>query len=175
MSDIINLDISIRQGAEYRETYKRVLARYLFEAAVAGTSDASPPTWPTTIDSTVADSTVTWVNKGVYEDTDVNVWLPSTAYARRAKVLTPVSAFDLSNYTGAFQIRSTIAATTTLYTGTVTFGVRAEGLFSMVIPTADTAAFAFDTAVYDLELSTAAGEVDFVLRGTASLIKEVTR
>lgn len=175
MSDVINLDISIRQGAEYREEYKRVLQRYLFEAAVAGTSDASPPTWPTTIDATVADNTVTWVNKGVYDDTDMNVWLASTAYARRAKVLTPVTAVDLTGYTGAFQLRSTIDAATSLYAGTVTFGTRSEGLFSMVIPTADTAAFDFSTAVYDLELSTAAGEVNLVLRGTAALIKEVTR
>lgn len=175
MSDIINLDIAIRQGAQYQADYKRVLARYLFEAAVAGTSDASAPTWPTTIDSTVADNTITWINKGVYTDVDVDVWLASTAYARRAKVITPVSSFDLSNYTGAFQLRATVDTATTIHAGTVTFGTRVDGLFSMVISTIDTAAFTFDTAVYDLELSTAAGEVDFVLRGTATLIKEVTR
>ena len=45
----------------------------------------------------------------------------------------------------------------------------------MVIPTADTDDFTFETAPYDLELITAAGEVDFVVRGVATLVREVTR
>jgi hypothetical protein len=176
MSDVVNLDITVRQGAEYRAEYKRVYQRYRFEAATAGTSDASAPTWPTIIDDTVTDNTVTWMNKGLYEETaDLDVWLPSTGYARRAKIVNPVAAFDLTSYTGAFQIRADVDAATSLHAGTVTFGTRVEGLFSMVIATADTAAFTFDSAVYDLELSTPTGEVDFVLRGNVHLIKEVTR
>lgn len=178
MSDVIYRDICIRQGAEYRAEYQRIESRYLHEARNAGTSDASAPAFTSVLDSTVLDNDITWLNKGLWdedEQPDVDVWLASTAYARRAKVVSPIVAVDLTGYTGDFQIRATIDAVAALYTGTVQFGTRSEGKFNMIIPTADTAAMTFDNAVYDLELSTAASEVDFVVRGAVVLLKEVTR
>ena len=178
MSTVINRDIVIRQGAEFRDELQRYSPRYVFEATVAGTSGSSAPTFPTTVDGTVVDSTVTWVSKGLWSpelDSDKDVWLASTVYARRAKVVTPVVPVDLTGYTGAFQIRATLTATAALHTGTVTFGTLANGEFNMIITTVATAALSFDSAVYDLELSTSSGEVDFVLRGNVTMIKEVTR
>lgn len=179
MSDVISWDIVVRQGAEYRAEYQRVKARYIFEAQTKGTSDASEPTFPTTIDSTVQDNTVLWLNKGLYSaelHPDLGVWLPSYAYAKRSRVITPLDPVDLTGYTGAFQIRETVdAVDPPTYSGTVQFGTRVEGKFNMIIPTADTELFTFKEAVYDLELSNAVGEVDFVVRGRVILIKEVTR
>jgi len=178
MSDVFYRDIVIRQGAEFRAEYQRTLARYVHEAIVAGTSGVSAPTFPTALHATVVDSSVTWINRGVWEDErepDLLPWLPSTAYVRRTRVVTPVEAVNLTNYTGAFQLRSTVDAAATIYAGTVQFGTRANGEFNMVIPTADTDDFTFETASYDLELTTGGGEVDFVVRGTAQLIREVTR
>lgn len=34
---------------------------YVYECTVAGTSDSGEPTWPTTIDQTVTDDSVTWI------------------------------------------------------------------------------------------------------------------
>jgi hypothetical protein len=178
MADIVSLDISIRQGAEYRAEYQRVKARFVFEALTTGVSDASAPAFPTDLEATVVDNTVTWINKGVWSpdlEPSLSVWLPSTGYSKRAKVITPIDPVDLTGYTGAFQIRDTVEAASPLHSGTVVFGTRVEGKFNMIISTADTTNFTFDEAVYDLELSTAGGEVDFVVRGNALLIKEVTR
>jgi len=178
MSTVINRDIRIRQGAEYRDDFQRIEARYLFEALNAGVSAASAPVFPTSLDETVSDNGISWINKGVWRSElhpEVLVWLPSTTYSKRSKIVTPVVPVDLANYTGAFQIRATVSAATPLHSGVVQFGVRSNGEFSMVISTADTAALDFERAVYDLELSTSLGEVDFVIRGTAFLTKEVTR
>lgn len=35
---------------------------YLYQVTVAGTSGATPPTWPLTVDATITDGTVTWAN-----------------------------------------------------------------------------------------------------------------
>ena len=40
---------------------------FLFECTTAGTSDATEPTWPTTEDGTVADSTATWTARYAVE------------------------------------------------------------------------------------------------------------
>lgn len=46
---------------------------YLYTCAVAGTSGGSEPTWPTTLNDTVADGTVTWkyYNNATQKPTDV--------------------------------------------------------------------------------------------------------
>jgi len=38
----------------------------IYECTVAGTSDATEPTWPTTVDDTVVDDSVTWTARTLY-------------------------------------------------------------------------------------------------------------
>lgn len=178
MSAVVSLDFCLRQGAQHLAEYQRVEARYLFETLNAGISGASAPAFAPEIDSTVVDGTVTWINRGQWSPDvhpQVNTWLALRSYGRRAKVATPIVPVDLTGYTGDFQIRATVDAATAIHSGVVTFGTRANGEFKMQIATAVTRAFTFDEAEYDLELISPASEVDFVLRGTVRLIKEVTR
>lgn len=181
MSAVIALDICIHQGAQYFAEYRRVEARYLLEALSGGVSSAAAPDFLgllPEIDSTIADGAITWINRGRWSPDvhpDVDVWLPSRSYGRRAKVVTPTVPVDLTGYTGDFQLRATTDSPLALHTGVVTFGVRTNGEFKMIIATAVTRTFTFNNAVYDLELITPEAEVDFVLKGNARLSKEVTR
>ena len=86
---------------------------------------------------------------------------------------------NLTGYTARMQIRETIESTTTLHTlttenGGITLG-GAAGTIALTISATDTAAFTFDSAVYDLEVISGAGVVTEVLRGAVYLNDEVTR
>lgn len=90
------------------------------------------------------------------------------------------AAINLTSYTARMQIRETKESTTTLATseGTspsivITLG-GALGTILITMTAAITAAFTFDTAVYDLEMILS-GAVTRLLEGDVFLSKEVTR
>lgn len=86
---------------------------------------------------------------------------------------------DLTGYTARMQIRAEIDAATPLIELT-TENARItitplEGKVELLISAADTAALTFETATYDLELISAAGEVTRLVQGNVKLSREVTR
>ena len=86
---------------------------------------------------------------------------------------------NLTGYTARMQIRETLESTTVLHEmttedGGITLG-GAAGTIALTISATDTAAFTFDSAVYDLEVISGAGVVTEVLRGDVYLNDEVTR
>ena len=87
---------------------------------------------------------------------------------------------NLTAYTAAMQIRESVESTAVLATSsgtspsiTLTLGGSA-GTIIVTMTATVTAAFAFDTAVYDLELTTGT-TVLRLLEGEVKLSKEVTR
>lgn len=89
---------------------------------------------------------------------------------------TPV---DLSGYTARMQFRSSVNSDTILFSATTTNGKitlgGAAGTIDIEIDATDTTAFAFVSAVYDLELESASGFVTRLLEGGVEVSKEVTR
>ncbi len=87
------------------------------------------------------------------------------------------TAKDLTSYTAELQIRETKDAAGSLYdsdTGSDITITPATGTIAIDIPTATTAAFTFDRAVWALEL-TLSGEVTRLLEGWVDLSKEVVK
>lgn len=86
---------------------------------------------------------------------------------------------DLTGFTARMQIRDTVDAPDTLHELTTENGGIAlgggAGTITLSISAADTAAFDFEQAVYDLEVEAANGNVTRLLRGVVTLSKEVTR
>lgn len=86
---------------------------------------------------------------------------------------------NLTGFTARMQIRETVESTTVLHSlttenGGITLG-GAAGTIALTISASDTAAFTFDTAVYDLEVVSGGGIVTPVASGTVTLTDEVTR
>lgn len=86
---------------------------------------------------------------------------------------------NLTGFTARMQIRETVESTTVLHSlttenGGITLG-GAAGTIALTISATDTAAFTFDTAVYDLEIISGSGVVTEVMSGTVTLGDEVTR
>jgi len=86
---------------------------------------------------------------------------------------------DLTSFTARMQIRSDIDATDTLVSltnenGGITLGA-AAGTIALLISATATAALDFTSAVYDLEVVSAAGVVTRLLSGAVTLVPEVTR
>jgi hypothetical protein len=86
---------------------------------------------------------------------------------------------NLTGFTARMQIRETVESTTVLHSlttenGGITLG-GAAGTIALLISATDTAAFTFDSAVYDLEIISAGGVVTEVMSGTVTLGDEVTR
>lgn len=89
---------------------------------------------------------------------------------------TPV---DLTGFTGRMQIRQSIddadpIIDMTTANGGVIIGPQ-PGQFTLHISATDSAAFAFDMAVYDVELIAPGGDVTRILAGDVVLSREVTR
>ena len=102
-------------------------------------------------------------------------------YALELKAGTAANApaLDLTGYVARMQIRADQAAATVLHemtsaNGGITIDALA-GRLNLLISATATAAFAFDRAVYDLEIESAGGEVTRVIQGTVVLSREVTR
>lgn len=86
---------------------------------------------------------------------------------------------DLTGYVARMQIRKTIESPHILLELT-TENTRITitpltGRLDLVIGATDTAGLDFTTAVYDLEMESLAGEVTRLVRGSVTLIAEVTR
>ena len=86
---------------------------------------------------------------------------------------------DLTGYTARMQFRSSVGSTTVLASATTEDGRialgGALGTVDIEFSEADTAAFDFVSAVYDLELESASGFVTRLLEGGVEVSKEVTR
>lgn len=86
---------------------------------------------------------------------------------------------DLTGFTARMQIRETVESATVLHSLTTENGGIAlggvAGTISLLISATDTAAFTFDTAVYDVELISAGGIVTEVACGGITIGDEVTR
>ena len=86
---------------------------------------------------------------------------------------------DLSIYTSArMQIRDSISSATVLRSFVFNVDLiidAANSKITMQLSPTDTAAIAWDTAVYDLELITASGAVDCPIFGAIKTLGEVTR
>lgn len=86
---------------------------------------------------------------------------------------------DLTGYTGRMQIRSDISSPDiikdlTTENGGITLG-GVDGKIMLYISALDTATFDFESAVYDIELIAANGDVIRILEGEVTLSPEVTR
>lgn len=87
-------------------------------------------------------------------------------------------AIDLTGYTARMQIRSKITDATfidelTTGNGRIVLG-GAAGTIQLIFSDAVTAAYTFDTALYDLELIDGSSNVSKLMKGKIILIKEVT-
>lgn len=86
---------------------------------------------------------------------------------------------DFTSYTARMQIRATVDGATVLHeltteNGGITLG-GAAGTITLRITDVDTTAFAWDSAVYDLELIEPGGDVVSFLEGSVVFKDEVTR
>lgn len=86
---------------------------------------------------------------------------------------------NLTGFTARMQIRETVESTTVLHSlttenGGITLG-GAAGTIALTISASDTAAFTFDTAVYDLEVVSGGGVVTEIASGAVLMNNEVTR
>jgi hypothetical protein len=89
------------------------------------------------------------------------------------------TAVNVTGYTARMQIRKTVDATTIILTlttenGRITVG-GANGLITLLVSAADTAALTTFCGVYDLEVISPAGVVTRLLEGQVEVSKEVTR
>lgn len=89
---------------------------------------------------------------------------------------TPV---DLSGYTARMQARSTVDATTTIFSWTSAGGQLvlggAAGTITMNVADSVTSTYADGTFVYDLEVESGGGATTRLLEGTFTIVPEVTR
>ncbi len=95
------------------------------------------------------------------------------------KAGTPPVPVNLTGCTARMQMRTEIAAATPLVTlttenGGIVLGGTA-GTIELFIAAVDTAAFTWTTAVYDLEIILANGDVRRLLYGPVTVSPEVTR
>ncbi len=85
---------------------------------------------------------------------------------------------DVTGWTGQIMFRNKKEDAAPIYDSSINGDVIVgdnDGLVDFELDTADTAAFTFDNALYDLELTDLAGEVTRLLEGRVYLNKEVTR
>lgn len=94
--------------------------------------------------------------------------------------LTYYAPVNLAGYEARMQVRANLAAADTILDlttdpgGGITLG-GSEGVITITVDAADTAALNFTSAVYDLELLSPTGVVTRLMEGKVTLKKEVTR
>lgn len=99
-------------------------------------------------------------------------------YTQNTGVVRYFAPKDLSSWTARMHIREEIDDTVTIHEMTTPTDISIstnDAKITMTISATDTAAFDFDSAVYDLELVDPSGNVTRLLEGEVELIKEVTR
>lgn len=89
------------------------------------------------------------------------------------------TAVNVTGYTARMQIRKTVDASTIILTlttenGRITVG-GSNGLITLLVSAADTAALTTFCGVYDLEVISPTGVVTRLLEGQVEISKEVTR
>lgn len=87
--------------------------------------------------------------------------------------------YNLTGFTARMQVRSSITAPAILLeltteNGRVSLGT-SNGKITLILTAAETAAFAWITGVYDLEIIDVAGKVTRLLKGTVAVDPEITR
>jgi hypothetical protein len=101
----------------------------LYVCNVAGTSDSSPPSYPTTHRATVADGTVTWAEFGtniVTFDADDVSWASSTVTARYAVLYKSTGTGSTSALIGYFDFGANVSSTN----GTFSIPFHSSGIFA---------------------------------------------
>jgi hypothetical protein len=193
-------DLDVPQGATFESEFRWLKPRFRFEALNAGLSGASAPVWPPNDCDTIVDNTITWINRGPYDPNDasqsnVDCWLPSTAYTVGTIIRTPDEPNDITSYTAKLDVRPdkddtgtpllSITETVDQTTGFIrigdTGGDATTGLFSIVFQAPAFLAATYKTAVYDLLLTSPADAPEFlsgrttrILEGKLILSKDVT-
>lgn len=83
--------------------------------------------------------------------------------------------FSLTGWTGQSQARRNVRDSNVLFSFTVAISDPANGLFSLSLTADQTRGLNFNTAVYDVELTSPLGGVVRIMTGRLSLSREVTR
>jgi len=114
--------------------------------------------------------------------TIVNLYIPQGATYQHVftyKDIDTDAVISLTGYTGRFQFRSKHKSATILYSGDTTGPELtidgSSGTVTLNIPDEDTENFTFSTAVYDIEVESAAGDVIRIVEGSVDVSPEVTR
>lgn len=192
-------DWDLIQGATFDKLLLWINPRSIFIATVGGDSDVTAPIWPPDIGDTIVDNTVTWENVrlATIEDLEgvaaIAEWLPSTAYALNAIVLSTRQPVDITGYSARLQIRDEFADdpdSIVLFEMTTVIdaddnGIRlgtTDGDIRLTIQPATTETFDFGSAGYDLEMIAPVdpplfpdGFVTRLLEGKFIVSKERTR
>ncbi len=86
------------------------------------------------------------------------------------------SALNLSNYSGRAQLRTSVTASSTSATFTVSVTNASEGALKMQLPAATSSGISAGQYVYDLEIFTSADSiVKRIIQGNVTITPEVTR
>jgi hypothetical protein len=130
-------------------------------AVTAGTSGATPPTWPAQVGVTASDGTVTWLNQGANLVTALASWAGNHAYALHARILDSNGNIEIATVAGTSAGTVPVWKTTaglTISDGTVTW-TNAGVLPSSALPAAGgTSGIIIDNTVQTL---TGASQVYF--------------
>lgn len=104
-------------------------------------------------------------------------WRYTLALKSGATATSP--SLNLTGYTANMQLRADIASAAPIIAlSTANNRITIApliGQVDLVLSATETAALAFDRAVYDLEITSASGEVTRILQGSVTLSREVTR
>lgn len=195
MATPTKLNLKVYQGSTFRETLRwesatRVYAPIVMIAksapmVVTATAHGAPAGWRAKITGSLGMKeantsdyiTTTSVTTDTVTFNEVNA-LGYTTYTGGG-VLEYNQPVDLSGFTARMQVRAKledaaiIKELTTLNGGIVIDNTTKT--IQLYMSATDTAALAFTTAVYSLELVSSGGEVTQLVNGNLALVKEVTR
>jgi len=86
--------------------------------------------------------------------------------------LTPI---DLTGASAAAEIRSTVASGSVMATFTCNLtGTPTDGKVNLVLPSSQAELLTGDSAVWDLEVTRAGGDIETYLKGTVTILDDVT-